>query len=89
MLRGYFKMLGRRAVRWGFGAGVTVLFFAVAAVAGLPQWAVLVAGVIGALVGSVLAHLLMLRLFGPEPPPQPPAPRGRGSGRRGSSRRRG
>jgi hypothetical protein len=77
-------MLGRRAVRWGFGASVTVLFFVVAAVAGLPQWAVLVAGVLGALVGSVLAQMLMLRLFGPEPVPPPPGPRGRGSGRRGS-----
>ena len=81
-------MLGRRVVRWGFGAAVTVVFFVAAALAGLPQWAVLFAGVIGALVGSVLAHLLMLRLFGAEPEP-PPAPRGRGSGRRGSSRRQG
>jgi hypothetical protein len=90
MLRAYFRMLGRRAVRWGFGAIVTVVFFVGAALIGLPQWAVLAAGVIGALVGSVLAYMLMQRLFGPEPvsPPPQPAPRararGRGSGKRGS-----
>ena len=84
MLWNYLRMLGRRALRWGSGAAVTVVFFVLAALAGLPQWAILLAGVIGALVGSVLAQMLMRRLFGPEPPPQKPVPRGRGSGRRGS-----
>ena len=84
MLWSYLRMLGRRAIRWGSGGAVTVLFFAGAALAGLPQWAVIFAGIIGALVGAVLAQRLMLRLFGAEPPPSPPAPRGRGSGRRGS-----
>jgi hypothetical protein len=86
MLRAYFKMLGHRAIRWTLGAGVALLFFVVAGVLGLPQWAVLAAGVIGAIVGSVVAMQVMQRLFGEEPlaPPPAPAPRRRGSGRRGA-----
>jgi hypothetical protein len=83
-MQGYLQTLGRRLLRWGFGAGITILFFIGAAVVGLPQWAILVAGVIGAILGSVLAEPLMQRLAGPEPEPQKTAPRGRGSGRRGS-----
>ena len=84
MLFTYLRMLGRRAIRWGTGGAITVVFFFGAALAGLPQWAVLLVGVIGAIVGSLIAQRLMLRLFGAEPPPTPPPPRGRGSGKRGS-----
>jgi len=83
MIRAYFRMLGRRVIRWGTGAGVAVAFFVVAGLIGLPEWAVLLAGAIGAILGSVLSLLLMQRLFGAEPAPQPTPP-GRGSGRRGS-----
>jgi len=83
-MQGYLQMLGRRFLRWGFGAVVTIVFFVGAAAAGLSQWAIFAAGVVGAILGSVLAEPVMQRLAGPEPPPQKPAPRGRGSGRRGS-----
>jgi hypothetical protein len=83
MIQAYLKMVGRRIIRWGTGGGVAIIFFVAAAAIGLPDWGVLVAGVIGALVGSVVSFLLMQRLFGSEPPVQQ-APPGRGSGRRGS-----
>jgi ABC-type cobalamin transport system permease subunit len=85
MLQNYFKMLGRRMMRWGMGAGVALLFFVVAGALGLPQWAVLAAGIVGAIVGSIVAMSVMRRLFGEELlPPEEPAPRRRGSGRRGA-----
>ena len=47
MLWAYLRMLRRRAVRWGTGGAVTIVFFLVAALIGLPQWAIFVAGIIG------------------------------------------
>lgn len=80
----YFSTIGRRLLRWGITAVVTIGFYALGSLVGLPAALLLVVAFIGAIAGSVLGLRVIERLLGPEPQPAPPPPRGRGSGRRGA-----